>query len=218
MSAVTDAYKKLEQCRLLAKEKGDAGEEILLNLAYDFQEKNECILLWSYSYPYQMKRDRELLPGNIKLQDGKFIELTKEGYNDEIDLVIITPYRLFVIECKARGGKWDIYDHWANQNYKAVDKSPITQCEKHCRHLYQLIYEYLPDCNEDYIVPLTAFVDRATITEKRAKKYRNYMPVCIANNFKKTLKELNKPLEYQIDSKRLLERLLQEGEARGVYK
>ena len=218
MSKIADAYKKLDSCRTVAKEKGDAGEEILISLARMYQEDQDCVIVWSYSYPYMSDRYSKLYTGNIKLGEDGFIQLTKEGYNDEIDLVIITPYRVFVIECKARSGRWLLYDHWAKQNSKDVDKSPITQCEKHARHFYHLVHEYLPDGKPEYIVPITAFVDRCTLTDKRSKEYREYIQVSIANTFKRLIKENDTPLNYKINGAELLKFMLNKGSARKVYR
>lgn len=218
MSKINDAYKKLDACRTVAKEKGDAGEEILVSLAREYQEDQDCVILWSYTYPYASNRDSVMYTGNIKLHDGKFIQLTKEGYNDEIDLVIITSYRIFVVECKARSGKWLVYDHWAKQNNKDVDKSPITQCEKHARHFYHSIFRCIPDGKPEYIVPITAFVDRCVLTDKRSKKYRDYIKVCIANTFKKVMREYDKPGDYKLCGEEILKQMLEIGTARKVYR
>ena len=208
MSSISEAYATLNRCRTVAKDKGDAGEEILMSLAKEYQEDQECIVLWSYLYPYSSNRDGKTYTGNIKLQNGKFIELTKEGFKDEID----------VVKCKARSGKWLVYDHWAKQNSADVDKSPITQCEKHARHLYHLIYEYIPDGKSDYIVPVTAFVDRCILTDKRSKQYRDYIKVCIANNFKSIIREHDTPLTNKLSVKHILDFMLDKGEARKVCK
>ena len=218
MSSIAEAYATLNKCRTVAKDKGDAGEEILMALAKEYQEDYPCVILWSYSYPYSSNRNGQLYTGNIKLQNGEFIELTKEGYNDEIDLVIVTNYRVFVIECKARSGTWVLYDHWAKQNSVDVDKSPISQCEKHARHLYPLIYEYLPDGKPEYIVPLTVFVDKCKLTDKRGAFDRKYIKATIANKFKSVLQANDTPLEYQIDIKHLVDFMLQKGTVRKLCK
>lgn len=216
--SIKDAYATLNKCRTVAKDKGDAGEQILISLAKDYQKIHKCTILWSYSYPYQSDRDGITYTGNIKKHDGKYEELTKEGYNDEIDVVIITDYRIFVVECKARSGKWVLYDHWARQNGSDVDKSPITQCEKHARHLYHLIHEWIPDGKPEYITPITAFVDKCELTDKRGKPYRKYIQVSIANNFKRLIKFNDTPLEYRIIVNKLVNYMLQHGEAKRVYR
>ena len=217
MNKIAESYKRLNRCRAVAKEKGDAGEEIAVNLALEFQETTDCILLWSYSYPYQTYRDNRVVEGNFKWDGKEVVELTKEGYSDEIDLVIITDYRIFVIECKARSGKWLLYDHWAKQNSAKVDKVPHIQCEKHCRHFYHLVREFLPDGKADYIQPLTVYVDKCSIKDNRSIKYKKYMPICIANTFKRTLKSYNKPLEYSLYKRKIFDFLLTKGDVVKAY-
>lgn len=215
---VNKAFKLMHKNRQDNQKKGEAGEEISLALAQKYiRGRNDCTILHSYKYPYYVDEFEEVLTGNIKYEDGKYKTLQKESYNDEIDLVIITSYRIFVVEVKARVGKWLIYDHWAKQNSKVIDKSPITQAEKHARHLYATIHEYLPDGDPRYIIPVVVYVDKSEIKDTRSKEFKNYVTVCTANNFIKKLRLLENPLKYNIDTKELIDFMKEVGDCT-VYK
>lgn len=215
---IKDAYNILNKNRKDFKMKGESGELIALSITKEFQKKVDCIILHSYKYRYVTNDYGVPYEGNIKLEDGEFIGITDASYTDEIDLLIITKYRVFVVEVKARSGRWLIEDHWIKQNGKKEDKSPLAQDEKHCRHLYHHCYEYLPLGHENYIVPVVLFVDRADILDKRCPDMRVYIPVEIANRYLDFLIEHNSPLKYAINTERLLEFLLNNGECDGIYK
>lgn len=215
---VNKAFKLMHKNRKDNQKKGELGENISLALAQKYTSgRDDCIILHSYKYPYYVDEFEEVLPGNIKYIDKEFKTLQKESYSDEIDLVIITAYRIFAIEVKARVGKWLIYDHWAKQNSKMVDKSPVAQAEKHARHLYATIHEYIPDGNPKYIIPVVVYVDKSEIKDTRSKEFKNYVAVCTADTFIKKLKMLENPLKYNIETKELLEFMMEVGEGT-VYK
>lgn len=183
------------------KAKGNLGEEAVLALLQD--RKNAVgtgILYQSYMYPYQTDRSGVCYTGNIKYEDNKFVEYTSDSINDEIDVLYVTPYRVFAIEVKSYGARClDVYDHWFNRNSAPVEKSPITQAEKHARHLYHAIYDVLPDGNPKYIQPMVCFVDRCKVRDDRETHFKKYVPVCILNNLLATINRYNKPLEYNLD-------------------
>lgn len=195
--------------KLSYKAKGDLGEQAVLSICIERQRKNGGLLYSSYKYPYQHNSTGQTAGGNIVLVDGKFTDVTKDSYEDEIDILYITNYRIFVIEVKSYKAKIDIYDHWFKKNGSNVDKSPITQTEKHCRHLYQALWEYIPDGDPKYIVPIVVFVDKCTINDDRSEDMRKYIPVCILNNFKETINLYNMPLRYNLDLKSIKKKLEQ---------
>lgn len=210
---VDSAFKLMHKNRNIAKLKGDAGEDILLALCQKFtKNRRGCKIIHSYKHQYYTDSSGFTLWGNIKYKDGEYVTIEKPSYVDEIDVVLITPFRIFVIECKARSGTWNIFDHWVKQGSTMTDKSPICQAEKHARHLYPNIHEYLPDGNPDYIIPLTVFVDKAKIVDKRSKEFKYYIKALTANRFLATLKELNTPLDYLIDIDQLINYMKDIGE------
>lgn len=183
-----------------AKSKGDLGEDAVLSLIFERRERAGVGLIYqSYKYPYQSSRDDVIYTGNIKYENGSFFDVTSKGLFDEIDVLYITPFRVFPIEVKSYGNcKLKVYDHWLDRNSTKVDKSPVTQAEKHARHLYHAIHDVLPDGNPEYIVPLVCFVDKCKVVDSRSDKFRTYVPVCILNNLVAVINEYNKPLEYNL--------------------
>lgn len=212
MSKINEMYALMQKNSNIAKSKGSIGEEILLQILKDYrQTQPEARIIHSYSYKLQSDRDSKTYPGNIKKIGGSFCEVTGENLIDEIDLVLITPYRIFAIEAKARTGTWKIYDHWVKQNGTESEKSPITQTEKHARHLYHLLHEYLPDGKPEYIVPLTVFVDKAKILDERNPSMKLYVQVAIANTLKQKIKSNNVPLQFKLDTDKISEFLKRNG-------
>lgn len=191
------------------KFKGDAGEKAVLQICLELQRRIGGLVYHSYTYPYQTDSAGRVYTGNIKLENGKFIEITETArqLQDEIDVLYITDYRIFVIEVKAYHAKIDIYDHWMKKNGTEVDKSSILQTEKHSRHLYHAIHTVIPDGKANYIVPLCCFVDRCTVRDDRSSEFERYISVCILNNLKSTIMSLNTPLEYNLDLEEIKRKL-----------
>ncbi len=187
------------------KEKGNLGEEAVLAICYDRKQKTGNGLLYqSFMYPYQTDRSGVCYTGNVMFRmegdNPVFYEHTRESINDEIDVLYITPYRIFPIEVKSYHSRLiEVYDHWVNKSGEFVDKSPVMQAEKHARHLYHAIYDVLPDGDPKYIVPIVCFVDRCEIVDDREKLFKQYVPVCVLNNLLKTLNKCNQPLQYNLD-------------------
>lgn len=191
------------------KDKGNAGEQAVLQVCLELQRKIGGLIYHSYQYPYQSDTSGKIYTGNIKLENGKYVEYTesKRALEDEIDVLFVTDYRVFVIEVKSYHAKIEVYDHWLKKNGTEVDKSPILQTEKHCRHLYHAMSYVLPDGNPNYIVPLCCFVDRCTVTDNRSPEFERYIPICILNNLKSTLMSLNTPLDYNLDLEEIKRKL-----------
>lgn len=183
------------------KAKGNMGEEAVLVLLKERKSiTGNGLLYQSFMYPYQTNRSGVCYTGNIKYENGDFVEYTNDSLNDEIDVLYVTPYRVFAIEVKSYGARClDVYDHWFNRNSEPVDKSPITQAEKHARHLYHAIHDVLPDGDPSYIQPLVCFVDKCKVRDDREDHFRKYIPVCVLNNLLATINRFNKPLAYNLD-------------------
>lgn len=206
------------------KKKGDMGEEAVLQLCVE-RKKNvgNGLLFQSFKYPYQTDKSNNVLPGNVfyDIQTNTFSSIENEGINDEIDILYVTPYRIFAIEVKSYHTKRiQIYDAWMNKygtyelggGKKAtgdypVEKSALMQAEKHARHLYHAIYEMLPDGDPSYIQPMVCFVDRCTVQDGRSEELKDYIPACILNTFLATFNRLNVPKEYNLDLTQLNDKL-----------
>ena len=191
-----------------AKQKGNLGEDAVFDLCLAVKRACGGVLIQSFEYPYASRPDGRNYTGNIKWENGEFVEYTdKKGLHDEIDILLVTNTRIFPIEVKSYHANIHIYDHWMdrdrhgsnNKNMEPVDKSPLAQAEKHARHLYHSIYEVLPDGRSGYIVPIVCFVDRCSIDDDRDPLNQNYLPVCVLNTLRKTISTYNTPLRYGLD-------------------
>ncbi len=185
------------------KSKGNLGEDAVLALCYERMQKvGKGLLYQSFCYPYQTDENGVCYTGNIvrDQQTGAFTEYTNDHLQDEIDVLYITPYRVFPIEVKSYGrARLDVSDLWFARNGQFVTKSPIAQAEKHARHLYHAIYSVLPDGSPEYIKPMVCFVDNCHLRQERNKYFMNYIPVCVLNNFLSTLQKYNVPAQYNLD-------------------
>lgn len=190
-----------------ARGKGDAGEMAVLQIVLSCHRQTGGLVYHSYKYPYQSNRSGVVYTGNIKYEKGVYVEYTDSVLNDEIDVLYITPYRIFPIEVKSYHAKLKVYNDWMDYNGKPVEKSVVTQSEKHARHLYHVLSDVLPDGRPEYIKPIACFVDRCTVEDTRRDSSISYIPCCILNNFKKILIENNTPLAYNIDLEAIEQKL-----------
>lgn len=204
VSATLNKMRKAGQIRD-NKAKGDLGEDAVLAVLYDRkQQTGNGLLYQSFKYPYQTNRQDVCYLGNIfyNAEKNEFSDVTDDKYDDEIDVLYVTPYRVFPIEVKSyHTNKIEVYVPWMNKGGTPVDKSPILQAEKHARHLYHAIYDVLPDGKPEYIVPLVCFVDRCKllVEDEYEQKFGSYLPVCILNNLLHTLNKYNQPGAYNLD-------------------
>jgi hypothetical protein len=185
------------------KGKGDAGEDAVLQLVLERQRHVGGLVYQSFKYPYQTNRQGVTYRGNIIYKEGSYeaIDTKKSGagLEDEIDVLFVTPYRIFPIEVKSYHAKLEVFNDWMKKQGEMVEKSPIAQAEKHARHLYHAIYEVLPEGRPEYIKPIVCFVDRCTMVDTRREDSIIYLPCCILNTLKSTIINNNTPLRYNID-------------------
>lgn len=205
---VNNVLREMHKNRDVYKKKGDLGEESVRALLLSYREKRGGSIWLSFKYPYQSNVKGKNYPGNLvwKADENKFV--SHDGHTrqleDEVDLVFVTNNRIFLIEVKARAGKWTFYDFWSKRGNEVADKCSISQTEKHARHFYHLVHEVLPDGDPSYIVPMVVYVDKAVINDKRSKPFQKYVPLTILNNFLDKVKEYDKPGKYSIDTKKVL--------------
>lgn len=218
MSRIDDTLARMRQAGKLRniKDKGDLGEDAVLDICLAIKRQIGGFVIQSYAYPYASNREGKNYTGNIKLENGQFVEYTDiKGLTDEIDVLLVTPYRIFPIEVKSYKAKIRVYDHWMDRDNNGsgtrgmakVDKSPIAQAEKHARHLYHQIHMCLPDGKPDYIVPMVCFVDRCVVDDDRSDAMQAYLPVTILNTLRPTIVQYNAPLRYALDLEAIKRRL-----------
>lgn len=175
------------------QKKGSTGEKAVAKICEELYQSQGGILY--HSYEYYVDPD---LPGNIKNEDGKFY-IENLGTVTEIDVLLVTPYRVFPIEVKAYKANTITLTDEGIDGCAITTKSPVHQNEMHCRHLYAKIFKALPNGSTEYIVPLVCFVDGAKIVDKRSKWQKDYIHVCILNTLEYTLAKYNTPLDYTIN-------------------
>lgn len=145
------------------------------------------------------------IPGNIKLVNNTLQSFMDTNTNDEIDIVLLTPYRIFLCEVKAYRYKVTLTNEWTYRSKGPVEKSIPVQTEKHARHFYYNFYDVIPDGNYKYIVPIIIIADKCIIDDQRDFKWKNYIPITNLNMLNKTISNLDAPLEYKIDVKTVFE-------------
>jgi hypothetical protein len=203
LAAMRDAGKLRDN-----KGKGNLGEDAVLALLHGYMCKRGGLLHKSFTYPYASDKNGRVHLGNIFLQeDGTYIDITKQ-LNDEIDILYVSPFRVFPIEVKSyhatmevsvanlkKNGKVDFNTVEGKEDAPKRHKSPLWQAEKHARHLYHKIYDVIPDGNPKFIQPIVCFVDRCTVKDIRSSDHKVYMPVTILNNLIATVMDYDYPLD-----------------------
>ena len=175
-------------------DKGSFGEKAVLKICESLYQMQGGILY--HSFTYSVDKD---LPGNIKKDDDGSFYLENLSNSTEIDVLFVTPFRIFPIEVKAyRANKITLTDDSIKGCY-VTNKSPVHQNEMHCRHLYSGIFMTIPEGNPDYIVPIVCMVDKAEIIDSRSDWQKDYIHLCTLNTLKHTLIQYNKPLDYKLN-------------------
>lgn len=177
-------------------DKGSFGEKAVLRICEEFYQKYGGILIHSYSYAV----DREL-PGNIKRHDDGTFYLENLGSTTEIDVLLITPYRIYPIEVKAYAAKKILLYDDRIEGCRITEKSPVHQNEMHCRHLYSHLFKSIPNGDIRYIVPCVCFVDKCELVDNRSDWQRSYIPAFTLNYLNEFIQKTNTPLEYRLDLK-----------------
>lgn len=176
-------------------DKGDPGERAVLKLCESIYQQQGGILYHSFEY----KTDKSL-EGNIKKDDSTGnLYIENLGSTTEIDILFVTPFRVFPIEVKAYRSKEITFTDKEIKGVFVTNKSPVHQNEMHCRHLYSYLFKALPNGDTSYIVPLVCLVDKATIRDERSDWQREYIKLCTLSALRKTLVKYNTPGEYKLN-------------------
>lgn len=190
---------KVNQCLAEMKQhsstdKGSFGEKAVLSICEEFYQTQGGILIHSYAY----KTD-EMQEGNIKKDEQGKLYIENLGGFTEIDVLYVSPYRIFPIEVKAYKAKKIVLTDDSIVGCYKTDKSPVHQNEMHCRHLYADIFRVIPDGITDYIVPIVCFVDKCEIEDNRSDWQRQYIYVSILDTLKDVISYFNTPLNYRLN-------------------
>lgn len=185
--------------------KGAPGERAAILALKRYKNlRPNSVILHSVAYPYIPGT-----PGNIHWENNTMIHYDRTtGVNDEIDIVYVTSYRIFLIEVKTyRRTAIKLTDLWEFNKNTPVPKSVQSQTEKHCRHFYYTFYDHIPDGKMDYIVPIIVFVDKCRVDDKRSDSQREEMPACTLNTLNKIVSVYDTPLDNAIDVDALVKQI-----------
>ena len=197
MRDINTIYQEIDKCKDDYKKKGDLGETAVFRICEELYKAEGGILYHSF----QHKVDADL-PGNLKRSEQGNIFIENLGNFTEIDVLLVTPLRLFPIEVKTysavkNGGI--VLSKDGISGCRETAKSPVHQNEMHCRHLYSYIYKNLPEGSAKFIQPIVVFVDRCKVTDNRSTQEKEYIPATTLNGLYSLLIQLNKPLGYKLD-------------------
>lgn len=180
------------------KAKGALGEAAVMDIMHDYRARRGGLLYNGFMYPYATDRSGKVYLGNIfwDPETQKFSDVTRQ-LNDEIDVLLITHYRIFPIEVKSyHMRELTLTDAWMIRDGAKVDKSPLAQAEKHARHLYHQLYDVIPDGDPHYIIPMVCFVDRVDkgCNDQRTPEAIHYMPVVPINGLRQAVADRDFPV------------------------
>ena len=174
--------------------KGVYGEQAAFKICEQLYQKYGGILYHSFVYPTSQEKD-----GNIKIDAQGSLFLERLGPTTEIDILLVTMNRVFIIEVKAYKAKEITLLPNKITGCFYTEKSPIHQNEMHARHLYEAIYKTLPDGKSEYIVPICVIVDKCKLVDKRPAWQMEYIYKATLDTLPILLEQKNTPLEKIID-------------------
>jgi hypothetical protein len=176
----------------IASNKGTFGEQAVFSICEDIYQRKSGILIHSYSY-----KTEPGLAGNIK-KNGDKLYVENLGSFTEIDILLVTSYKIFPIEVKAYKANTITLTDDKIKGCLNTDKSPVHQNEMHCRHLYPHIFTSIPEGMTDYIVPIVVFADETKVVDSRSNSQKEYIHVTILNQLRQLLENKNKPYNNKI--------------------
>ena len=184
--------------------KGSYGEMAVFKICEQLYQKQGGILYHSYEYKVD-----PTLAGNIKKDSSGKMYVENLGSTTEIDVLYVTPNRIFPIEVKAystsrRSGKGKtigeiVLTDSGISGCFITSKSPVHQNEMHCRHLYSHIFKCIPDGRTEYIQPIVVFVDECKLRDDRSDWQRQYIWAITLEYLPNLLKKLDVPGSYLLD-------------------
>lgn len=194
-----------------SRKKGALGEKAVAAALRRYIAVNGGRLFHSVTFSYAVNGSGAEYPGNLNYKDGELYETGSGGINDdEVDLMLVTPRRIFLVECKAyrqTSGELRTTDYWSFRGTEPMPKCVLCQAEKHARHFYHRFYRLLPEGNPKYIIPVLAWVDKTKFTDERTIID---FPVTTLNGLGRTISLLDKPLSYLIDVQQFITALTAE--------
>lgn len=178
---------------LKPQERGELGERIVTRL----------VRFWSEGFPSAFVEESFIFPQGPVMPTTNAVE---ENPVTEIDCLLVTPYKIFVIEIKTVYGDLVINDDFTMDLYRGGTKDPnfthnyLRQNEMHARHLYYQLHQVLPKGQPKYIEQVIVLTGNMSVEDNR-KLQDSRAHVTITNNLLTLIEELNQPNEFLISAK-----------------
>lgn len=178
---------------LSPQDRGELGEKLVTRL----------VRYWADNFPNSMVEESFIFPQGPIMPTTNSME--KEPVT-EIDCLLATPYKIFVIEIKTVYGDLVINDDYTMElfkNGKPVDKfshNYLKQNEMHARHLYYHLHKVIPEGDTRYIEQVLILTGNMTVEDNRNPNQKR-AHVTVTNNILSLLEELNQPLDFLISMK-----------------
>lgn len=178
---------------LSPKERGELGERIVTRL----------IRFWSEGFPSAFVEESFIFPQGPVMPTTNALE---DNPVTEIDCLLVTPYKIFVIEIKTVYGDLIINGDYTMDLFKSGKKDTnfthnyLRQNEMHARHLYYQLHQVLPKGQPKYIEQVIVLTGNMSVEDNR-RPQNSKAHVTITNNLLQLIEELNKPDEFLISAK-----------------
>lgn len=175
---------------LSPQDRGELGEKLVTRL----------IRYWADSFPNAFVEESFIFP------QGPVMPTTNSQEAEpvtEIDCLLLTPYKIFVIEIKTVYGDLIINDDYTMKLMKNGKESSsfthnyLRQNEMHARHLYYQLNKVIPNGDHRYIEQVLVLTGNMEVEDNRTQGNKK-AHVTVTNNLLNLLEELNQPLDYLI--------------------
>lgn len=186
---------------LTPEKRGELGEDVVFDL----------VKYWSSFYPGSFNERSLIFPqGKVLAVQGS----AEKNPVTEIDILTVTPYRIFVLEVKTIYGHMRVFQSNNIEISKTKTftgeyekKNFLQQNEMHARHLYYHLHKLLPDGNPDYICPMIVMTGKMKFEDFRDPYARKKYPMTTTNGLVSTLKEHNVADKYLLDVAKIKKKL-----------
>lgn len=186
---------------LTPQERGERGEILV----------GDLVKYWVNSYPDFIFESSFIYPQGPILKSTNTVE---EEPVTEADLLVVTPYNVFVIEIKTIYGKMKVNEDYTMEIVNQGDfrgnhekKNFFRQNEMHCRHIYYHLHDILPNGDSSYIKPLIVMTGKMKVFDERNKSDKIRNPLVITNKLIPNLSRMDKPKDFLLDINRIRKRL-----------
>lgn len=158
---------------------GDTLRTISDYMAYGRLSKEERGELAELGVFYILLALQQQYP-NIKIYHSILLRTNPNNdWTTEVDFVLVTPYKIFVIETKSYYGITTVKDTLLKVQVKntSYEHEVFKQNQGHCKAIYKYIYPYIT--SSGVIQPVITMFCNGTIRDTRNKKLQTQFPVLV---------------------------------------